>query len=90
MNKQKIIVIGDIHGEEIWKNIVEKYPTCKYIFLGDYCDPYNVIHEDDVIANLQKIIENFEFTKTYRQEVAPILQDVPYIERRSDFPSTMV
>lgn len=57
MEREKIIVIGDVHGEDIWKEIVNKHPGEKLIFLGDYCDPYNKeLSENDVIENLKKII----------------------------------
>lgn len=52
-----IIAIGDIHGLETWKQIVRTHPGCKFIFLGDYLDPYNYIPETKLIANLQEIIE---------------------------------
>lgn len=39
---EKIIVIGDIHGRTIWKDIVEKESDAdKIIFIGDYLDSWN-------------------------------------------------
>ena len=38
----KYILIGDIHGRTQWKKIVEKEKDAdKFIFLGDYFDPYD-------------------------------------------------
>lgn len=80
MQKQEIIVIGDIHGESCWKEIVEKHTGGKYIFLGDYCDPYNQdLFEDDVLNNLSQIIR---FKQEHRDNVILLLgnHDVQYID----------
>jgi len=36
------IAIGDIHGLTNWKDIVNdpKNEGCRFVFLGDYMDPY--------------------------------------------------
>ena len=80
MQKQEIIVIGDIHGESRWKEIVERHPGEKYIFLGDYCDPYNQdLLEDDVLNNLSQIIK---FKQEHRDNVILLLgnHDMQYID----------
>lgn len=79
-----MIVIGDIHGKQIWKDVVEMHPDCKYIFLGDYCDPYDNIHEDDVIANLQSIIN---FKKQNITNVILLLgnHDIQYIYEEAEY-----
>lgn len=80
MQKQEIIVIGDIHGESCWKEIVERHPGEKYIFLGDYCDPYNQdLFEDDVLNNLSQIIK---FKQEHRDNVILLLgnHDMQYID----------
>lgn len=39
----KIIAIGDIHGRQIWKRIVEKHKDAdKIIFVGDYFDSHDI------------------------------------------------
>lgn len=39
----KTIVIGDLHGRDIWRNIVEKEKDAtKFIFMGDYWDSFDV------------------------------------------------
>lgn len=53
----KIIIIGDIHGENIWKKIIKKElkSSNKIVFLGDYFDSLN---EDlDQIGNFNEIIQ---------------------------------
>ena len=39
---KRYLVIGDIHGRTIWKNIIEEENPDKIIFLGDYVST----HED--------------------------------------------
>ena len=55
----KILVLGDIHGRVIWKDIIEKEVPDLTIFLGDY-----VSSHDKIVANLQlqnlKEILNFK------------------------------
>ena len=51
------IVLGDIHGSTYWKTVVEENPACRYIFLGDYLDPYEKIPRNQLINNLKKIIQ---------------------------------
>ena len=41
MQTPPTIVIGDIHGSTYWQKVVVENPNCKYIFLGDYIDPYD-------------------------------------------------
>ena len=53
---QHTIVFGDIHGLTCWKKIVSENPNCRYIFLGDYLDPYEDIKPKRLIANLKEII----------------------------------
>jgi hypothetical protein len=55
------IAIGDIHGLSAWKNIVEETPHVRYVFLGDYTDPYHPMRDRDIIDNLQDIL-NFKLT----------------------------
>lgn len=46
----KVIVIGDIHGRDIWKEIVNQdYDLV--VFIGDYLDSYDI--------SIEKQIENF-------------------------------
>lgn len=38
----KLIVIGDIHGRDIWKDIIKKEKPDITVFLGDYFDSFTV------------------------------------------------
>lgn len=54
---EKILVLGDIHGRTIWKDIIERENPDKTIFLGDYV----TTHDPDVssrqqINNLKEIL----------------------------------
>jgi hypothetical protein len=63
---KKIITIGDLHGNNIWKqmgdinellnsdNIIPKYDY--YIFVGDYCDSFDKT-TDEILDNLNDIIK---------------------------------
>lgn len=44
---EKHIFISDIHGENLWKKVVEK-ESDKYIFLGDYFDSFTVPLEEQL------------------------------------------
>lgn len=57
-----IIAIGDIHGLDIWREIVERHRDCQFVFLGDYLDPFNYIPRQKLIDNLNSII-NFKRSK---------------------------
>jgi glutamate racemase len=51
------VVLGDVHGLTYWKEAVAKNPDCRYIFLGDYLDPYKNIAPKQLIDNLKEIIQ---------------------------------
>lgn len=52
----KILVLGDIHGRTIWKQIVEKENPDKIIFLGDYVSTHEDIDGIQQIDNLEEIL----------------------------------
>jgi predicted phosphodiesterase len=52
----KILVLGDIHGRTIWKQIVEKENPEKVIFLGDYVSTHEDIDAIQQIDNLEEIL----------------------------------
>ena len=52
----KLVVLGDIHGRTIWKQIVEKENPDKVIFLGDYVSTHEDIDEMQQIDNLEEIL----------------------------------
>jgi hypothetical protein len=55
-NIKSTIVIGDVHGLTYWKEAVDDNPDCRYLFLGDYLDPYEYISPQKLIDNLKDII----------------------------------
>ena len=76
------IIIGDVHGSTYWKEIIKEQPNCRYIFLGDYLDPYEKIGDKALIKNLQDIIR---FKKTHPDEVILLLgnHDLHYFVEES-------
>jgi len=72
------IVFGDIHGSMYWQKVVNENPACRYIFLGDYLDPYEVIPSYQLTGNLKKIIQ---LKKDYEEDVILLLgnHDLHYI-----------
>ena len=54
----KIIIIGDIHGRNIWEHIILKETDYSLaVFLGDYFDSYNGMYSTDEYANFMKILK---------------------------------
>jgi predicted MPP superfamily phosphohydrolase len=76
----KVIVIGDIHGRDIWKEIVNQdYDLV--VFIGDYLDSYD-ISIDKQITNFQEILD---YKKANSDKVILLLGNhdfhyLPYIE----------
>lgn len=61
----KIIVLGDIHGNPIWKDIVAKESDYDIvIFLGDYLDSHTFSRDEQ----LKNLIEIIEFAKSSDKE----------------------
>lgn len=52
----KVVVIGDIHGRDIWKKIIKKEKPQKVIFMGDYFDSYKKISSGRELRNFEQII----------------------------------
>ena len=53
----KIVVIGDIHGRDTWKKIIEKENNAdKFIFLGDYVSTHDKITSETQINNLVDLL----------------------------------
>ena len=77
------ICIGDIHGSTYWKTVVKKNPQCRYIFLGDYLDPYKKIARTALLDNLTAIIN---LKKEHPDEVVLLLgnHDLHYITDKAE------
>ena len=52
----KIVVLGDIHGRTIWKDIIAKEQPDQVIFLGDYVSTHDGVSESDQVSNLLEIL----------------------------------
>lgn len=58
---EKIIIIGDIHGRTIWKQIVEDNPDANlFIFMGDYFDSFDI--------NTMEQMHNFRDIIAFRKD----------------------
>ena len=58
----KIVVIGDIHGHDSWKKLIELNPDAtEFVFIGDYFDSFSVSHVEQ-IYNYKEIIKWKEST----------------------------
>ena len=55
-NKERYLVIGDIHGKTIWKDIIKKENPDRVVFLGDYVSTHDNISSEVQIANLNDIL----------------------------------
>lgn len=53
----KTIIIGDLHGSDIWKTIVSKHQEADgFVFLGDYFDSFTISAAEQ-IHNFKEMIE---------------------------------
>lgn len=53
----KTVVIGDIHGRPVWKQIVANENPDRVIFIGDYFDAYDDYTATEQMYNFKEIIE---------------------------------
>lgn len=53
----RVIVFGDTHGRDVWKQVVNTEKWDMVIFLGDYFTSRDGISEADQIANFKEIME---------------------------------
>lgn len=58
----KIVTIGDIHGRDVWKDIIEKEKPDQVIFLGDYLST----HEENITSEMQ--VDNLKEIFKYKDE----------------------
>ena len=71
--KKIVILVPDIHGRDLWKDILPFVDECnKIIFLGDYHDPYGDegITQSQSLSNFNEIIA---FTKQHSGKVTLLL-----------------
>ena len=53
----KTLILGDIHGRTIWKDIIEKEHPDRIVFLGDYVASHEGISGKEQISNLLEILD---------------------------------
>lgn len=53
----KTLVLGDIHGRNIWKDIINKENPDRVIFLGDYVSTHENITAKEQIDNMKEIFD---------------------------------
>lgn len=62
-----VVAIGDIHGRHVWKEIVSEHPKAdKFVFIGDYVDPYP--HDKEATQITSRLIDNFEEILRFKRE----------------------
>lgn len=89
----KTIALGDIHGRQIWKDIIQKEGDAdRIIFIGDYVDSFDV----PGIDQLQNLLNIIEFKTKSSKEVILLIgnHDYQYMnngcqDRYSGFQATM-
>lgn len=59
----KTVILGDIHGRDCWRNIIEKENPDKVIFMGDYVSTHDDVSSTDQILNLLAILDYKETNK---------------------------
>lgn len=71
----KVTFIGDIHGRDCWKQIVEaEADSDKFVFLGDYFDSYDL----SGVVQLHNFLEIIEFKKSSDKEVVLLFGNHDY------------
>lgn len=80
----KTIVLGDIHGRTMWKDIVNKENPDRVIFIGDYFDSREEYTAEDEMNNFLDIIE---YKKTSGKEVILLIgnHDFHYLELDKEY-----
>lgn len=53
---KKIVVLGDIHGITVWKDIIAKEQPDQVIFLGDYVSTHENVSDEEQVENLKEIL----------------------------------
>jgi len=80
----KIVIIPDVHGRAFWKEAVERFLAERFIFLGDYLDPYYfdvIYHEitpESTIENFQEIL-SFKKANPNRVTLLLVNHDCGYL-----------
>jgi hypothetical protein len=72
----KLVAIGDIHGRDIWKQIIAKEhdDTDEFVFVGDYFDSFTVKGPDQI----NNFLDIIEFKKQSKVPVTLLLGNHDY------------
>ena len=72
---KKTILLGDTHGRNIWKQIVEQEADAdRIVFVGDYFDSFDI----EGVVQLQNFLDIVEFKKTSDKEVVLLFGNHDY------------
>lgn len=79
----KTLILGDIHGNSIWKKIVEKEHPDRVVFVGDYFDSFDISFAEQ-LYNFNEILE---YKKSGKAEVVLLIGNhdfhyMPFAEER--------
>jgi hypothetical protein len=68
------IAIGDIHGRDIWKQIVQsQLEADEFVFIGDYFDTHDDISAETQIENFNDILEWRELAEKAGKKVVMLI-----------------
>jgi predicted MPP superfamily phosphohydrolase len=71
----KTIIIGDIHGRDLWKRIVDvEADADRIVFLGDYFDSFDI----PGVVQLQNFLDIIDFKKNSNKEVVLLFGNHDY------------
>ena len=71
----KTIIIGDIHGRDAWKQIInQEQDADRVIFVGDYFDSFDV----PGLIQIQNFQDIIEFKTTSKSEVVLLIGNHDY------------
>lgn len=71
----KLVAIGDIHGRDIWKQIVaQEQDADMFVFVGDYFDSFTIKGQDQI----NNFLDIIEFKKTSKVPVVLLLGNHDY------------
>ena len=89
LTKKRIVILGDIHGRTVWKDIIAKEQPDQVIFLGDYVSTHEDVSDEQQVENLKDILRyKDEFPETILLRGNPDMQHLGYesIEISGYFP----
>lgn len=73
----KTVIIGDIHGRSVWKDIVKKENPDQVVFVGDYFDSF-VFSTAEQLYNFQEILRYKKESKALGKKVVLLIGNHDY------------